>query len=46
MNTVTLSNGITMPLVGFGVYQIPDPQQCEEAVVQALQAGYRMMTSK
>lgn len=43
MNTVTLSNGINMPLVGFGVYQIPDPEQCEEAVVQALQAGYRMI---
>jgi len=43
MNTVTLSNNIVMPLVGFGVYQIPDPEQCEEAVVQALQAGYRMI---
>lgn len=43
MNTVKLSNGVDMPLVGFGVYQIPDPEQCEEAVVQALQAGYRMI---
>lgn len=43
MSKVTLSNGIVMPLVGFGVYQIPDPEQCEEAVVQALQAGYRMI---
>lgn len=43
MSTVTLSNGIVMPLVGFGVYQIPDPEQCEEAVVQAIQAGYRMI---
>lgn len=43
MKTVILKNGIVMPLVGFGVYQIPDPEQCEEAVVQALQAGYRMI---
>ncbi len=43
MKTVKLSNGIEMPLLGFGVYQIPDPEQCEEAVLQALQAGYRMI---
>lgn len=41
MKTVTLNNGVEMPLVGFGVYQIPDPEQCEEAVLNALQAGYR-----
>jgi len=43
MNTVTLSNGINMPLVGLGVYQISDPEQYEGAVVQALLTGYRMI---
>ncbi|MCQ4085680.1 aldo/keto reductase [Saccharibacillus sp. JS10] len=43
MSTVTLNNGIQMPLLGFGVYQIPDPQQCEDAVYEALQAGYRLI---
>lgn len=40
METVTLSNGIEMPLVGFGVYQIP-PDDTERAVSEALAAGYR-----
>jgi 2,5-diketo-D-gluconate reductase A len=40
METVTLSNGVDMPLVGFGVYQIP-PDDTERAVTEALAAGYR-----
>jgi len=40
METVTLSNGVAMPLVGFGVYQIP-PDDTERAVSEALAAGYR-----
>lgn len=40
MNTVTLNNGVEMPILGFGVYQIPD-DQTEQAVSDALTAGYR-----
>ena len=42
METVTLSNGVDMPLVGFGVYQIP-PDDTERAVTEALAAGYRSL---
>ncbi|QQO08697.1 aldo/keto reductase [Breznakiella homolactica] len=41
MNYVTLHNGIKMPVLGFGVYQIEDPAQCEQAVMDALETGYR-----
>ncbi len=43
MHTVTLNNGVRMPLLGFGVYQIPDAEQCENAVYDALTAGYRLI---
>ena len=38
--TVTLNNGVQMPVLGFGVYQVP-PEQTEQAVADALAAGYR-----
>lgn len=41
MDYVTLSNGNPMPMVGFGVFQITDAKQCEKAVLDALDAGYR-----
>ena len=41
MKYVKLNNGVEMPLLGFGVYQIPDPEVCEQAVYDALMAGYR-----
>ena len=34
--TVTLNNGVEMPMIGFGVYQVSDPQQCENTVYEAL----------
>lgn len=40
MQTITLNNGVQMPLLGFGVYQIP-AEQTESVVAQALQTGYR-----
>ncbi|HQR79115.1 MAG TPA: aldo/keto reductase [Actinomycetota bacterium] len=40
MQNVTLNNGVQMPILGFGVYQIP-PDQTERAVAEALEAGYR-----
>jgi len=43
MQTVTLNNGVKMPILGFGVYQIPDAEQCENAVYEALMAGYRLI---
>ena len=43
METILLRNQVSMPLQGFGVFQITDPTQCEQAVAQALQAGYRLI---
>lgn len=43
MEFVTLNNGIKMPKVGFGVYQIKDQEQCKQAVLDAIDAGYRLI---
>lgn len=43
MEYVTLNNGIKMPQEGFGVFQVPDPKQCEEAVLDAINSGYRLI---
>lgn len=43
MEYVTLSNGIKMPHEGFGVFQVPDPAQCERAVTDAIESGYRLI---
>ena len=43
MQTVCLNNGVKMPLEGFGVFQVPDAAQCEQAVSDALEAGYRLI---
>ncbi len=43
MQTVTLNNGVNMPIIGFGVYQIPDAEECENAVYEALMTGYRLI---
>lgn len=43
METITLNNGIKMPLEGFGVFQVPDPAQCEQAVSDAIACGYRLI---
>lgn len=43
MEFVTLSNGIKMPLEGFGVFQVPDAAQCEQAVLDAIESGYRLI---
>lgn len=36
-----LANGVKMPMVGFGVFQVPDLKECEQAVSDALEVGYR-----
>jgi len=41
--TVTLNNGVQMPLLGFGVFQIPDLAECERSVTDALSVGYRLL---
>lgn len=43
MQEVVLNNGIKMPLLGFGVYQIPVGIECEKAVENAIDIGYRMI---
>jgi diketogulonate reductase-like aldo/keto reductase len=41
--TVKLNNGIEMPILGFGVFQVPDPEECERSVYDAIQTGYRLI---
>jgi 2,5-diketo-D-gluconate reductase A len=43
METITLNNGVTMPILGFGVFQIPDAEECARCVVDAIQTGYRLI---
>ena len=43
MQYVSLNNGIQMPLLGYGVYQIPDLRDCERCVIDALEVGYRLI---
>ena len=43
MQNVTLNNGIEMPIFGFGVFQIPNESECEQAVIDAIKTGYRLI---
>ena len=43
MQKVVLNNGVEMPILGFGVFQVPDRQECERSVYDALQTGYRLI---
>lgn len=43
MEYTTLSNGVKMPMEGFGVFQVPDAAVCEQAVTDALSVGYRLI---
>jgi len=43
MQHVTLNNGLQMPMLGFGVFQIPDPKECQRSVVDAIESGYRLI---
>ncbi|WDH96619.1 aldo/keto reductase [Paenibacillus urinalis] len=43
MKYVTLNNGVKMPILGFGVFQIQDSNQCEQSVLEAISAGYRLI---
>jgi 2,5-diketo-D-gluconate reductase A len=43
MQTLLLNNGVKMPILGFGVFQMVGPEECEQAVYDALMAGYRLI---
>ena len=40
MQTIKLNNGVEIPILGFGVFQIADPAECERSVVDAIEVGY------
>lgn len=40
MQTIKLNNGVEIPILGFGVFQIADPAECERSVLDAIQTGY------
>jgi len=43
MKAVRLNNGVEMPILGFGVFQVTDLKQCEDAVINAMETGYRLI---
>lgn len=43
MEYVTLNNGVKMPTLGFGVFQVPDYNECEKSVMDAIESGYRLI---
>ncbi|WP_128102319.1 aldo/keto reductase [Paenibacillus sp. DCT19] len=43
MKKMILNNGIEIPILGFGVFQIADPNECEQSVLDAIEVGYRLI---
>ncbi|MFC0518108.1 aldo/keto reductase [Mucilaginibacter angelicae] len=43
METVKLNNGVEMPILGFGVFQVTDLAECERSVIDAIETGYRLI---
>lgn len=43
MKSVRLNNGVDMPILGFGVFQVTDLAECERSVVAAIETGYRLL---
>jgi len=43
MKHIVLNNGVEMPILGFGVFQVRDAEVCERSVYEAIQAGYRLI---
>lgn len=43
MENIILNNGLEMPILGFGVFQITDPLECEKSVIDAINVGYRSL---
>ena len=42
MQIVILNNGVEMPILGFGVFQVTDLKECETGVLNAIETGYRL----
>jgi len=43
MQSVRLNNGLQMPMLGFGVFQVKDLAECERSVIDAIATGYRLI---
>jgi len=43
MEKILLNNGVGMPILGFGVFQVPDMEECEKSVLEAIHTGYRLI---
>jgi diketogulonate reductase-like aldo/keto reductase len=43
IQSVTLNNGLEMPILGFGVFQVPDLEACERSISDAIETGYRLL---
>lgn len=43
MEKMKLNNGVEMPMLGYGTYQVTDPAECEKSVLEAIRAGYRLI---
>jgi 2,5-diketo-D-gluconate reductase A len=43
VHRVVLNNGVEMPFLGYGVFQITDPEECEGCAYEALRTGYRLI---
>ena len=43
MKNAVLNNGVEMPLLGFGVFQMSDAEECEKSVYEAIRTGYRLI---
>ena len=43
MKTIKLNNGVEIPILGFGVYQVKDLKECERSVIDAIETGYRLI---
>lgn len=43
METIKLNNGVEMPMIGFGTYQVTDPKECVQSVAAAIRNGYRLI---
>jgi diketogulonate reductase-like aldo/keto reductase len=46
MQSVTLNNGVKMPILGFGVFQVTDLEECERSVSDAIKTGYRLIDTQ
>ena len=43
MQKIKLNNNVEMPVLGFGVFQVNDQDECERAVLEAISTGYRLI---